>query len=373
MKESGICKCCNTYHYDRKCQLSRHIKKCDPSCINYMDYIIKYEYGQIPKCIDCGEDVQLFQRKVSDRCSKCNKIYNKLVIKELAIARFSNEETKNKIIEKRIKTNIKKYGVEHASQLEETKNKTINTNMSRYGVKYTTDLESTNFLKNKALIENKEEINEKRRKSWTPEKIKTANLKRLDTVLSTYGVDSVMKIPEIREDISKKCILRYSSNEFKTKYANSIFEKHGVDNVSKLVWVRDKVKDTCKIKYGSEYYLSSKTRRDKYEELGLWTNSEDIRAFEKYRRLCIIETNKHKKELFDSWDGLCYYTNEKLITNISEYNDPLYRTIDHKISIFHGFLNDIDPLIIGNIDNLCICSRSCNSRKGVNTDNEFKI
>jgi len=31
-----------------------------------------------------------------------------------------------------------------------------------------------------------------------------------------------------------------------------------------------------------------------------------------------------------------------------------YPTIDHKLSIFYGFINKIDPYIIADINNLCI-------------------
>ena len=46
-----------------------------------------------------------------------------------------------------------------------------------------------------------------------------------------------------------------------------------------------------------------------------------------------------------------------------KFNDKSYRTIDHKISIYDGFRNNIDPKIIGSKENLCITSRSNNSIK----------
>ena len=54
-----------------------------------------------------------------------------------------------------------------------------------------------------------------------------------------------------------------------------------------------------------------------------------------------------------------------------DHNDPNYPTIDHKISVYYGFKNSIDPNIIGSIDNLCITKRSINSSKRHLIEEEF--
>jgi len=46
-------------------------------------------------------------------------------------------------------------------------------------------------------------------------------------------------------------------------------------------------------------------------------------------------------------------------------------TIDHKISVKYGYVNNIDPLEISSSQNLCICSRSTNSSKNYLTEEEF--
>lgn len=53
------------------------------------------------------------------------------------------------------------------------------------------------------------------------------------------------------------------------------------------------------------------------------------------------------------------------ITDKTKYNNPMYRTIDHKTSIFNGYMENIEPSIIGGINNLCICSRIYNTTKGI--------
>jgi len=52
-------------------------------------------------------------------------------------------------------------------------------------------------------------------------------------------------------------------------------------------------------------------------------------------------------------------------------NDRMYRTIDHKISIYYGYMNKIDADIISSIENLCITKRFINSKKSAKTENEF--
>ena len=46
-----------------------------------------------------------------------------------------------------------------------------------------------------------------------------------------------------------------------------------------------------------------------------------------------------------------------------------YPSIDHKISVYYGYINCDE---IGGIYNLCICSRYINNKKGILNENEFK-
>ena len=96
---------------------------------------------------------------------------------------------------------------------------------------------------------------------------------------------------------------------------------------------------------------------------GLFVPLEQKSEFEHYVAKVWAETRKHKKHLLKEWNGYDFYTGEKLETNAKDFNNKLYRTIDHKISIYDGFRNNIDPKIIGSRDNLCITSRSNNSIK----------
>ena len=92
---------------------------------------------------------------------------------------------------------------------------------------------------------------------------------------------------------------------------------------------------------------------------------ELLSDFENYRRDVLKETRKHKNKLFKDWNGLCYYTEKNIIKfyNKEDYNNPNFPVIDHRMSIFDGFNNNISHAIVGGIDNLCICTRKINGIK----------
>jgi len=83
-------------------------------------------------------------------------------------------------------------------------------------------------------------------------------------------------------------------------------------------------------------------------------------------------TKNNSKLLVENWNGNDYYDEEY----IKEYynldsNDPKYPTIDHKISIYHGFSNNIPAEEIADISNLCITKRSINSSKNSLIEENF--
>lgn len=106
-----------------------------------------------------------------------------------------------------------------------------------------------------------------------------------------------------------------------------------------------------------------------------------------YRRFCSISCSKNEKELkrigvikeFTSWttEKKQYYSLVRRYTNksLKEYdinpdNLPIGRNgsgevyqVDHKISINYGFKNNIEPSIIGSIDNLQLLHWKLNNKK----------
>ena len=94
--------------------------------------------------------------------------------------------------------------------------------------------------------------------------------------------------------------------------------------------------------------------------------------YRKYRNHVRRVTKINKVKLFENWNGVDYYDNEYIKENINlNWFDRLYPSVDHKNSVIYGYLNNIPPEILGNIDNLCITKRCINSSKNKKIENEF--
>jgi len=76
--------------------------------------------------------------------------------------------------------------------------------------------------------------------------------------------------------------------------------------------------------------------------------------------------------LINEWDGYDYYDNEYIKEYFNlPYHHKLYPTIDHKLSIFYGFKNNMTVKEMCNIENLCFTKRTINSSKGKKIENKF--
>ena len=149
-------------------------------------------------------------------------------------------------------------------------------------------------------------------------------------------------------------------------------EKYGVENVMLVDEIKKKGQSTCLEKYGKynimfiDKYIKKSTNKSVETKIkrNLIIPEDKLNDFEKYRRIIRRLVYKFKKELYDNWSGYDYYDNEYIIDNLKIYHtDNKYPSIDHKISVYEGFNNNIDPYIIGDIQNLCITKRGINSSK----------
>ena len=78
--------------------------------------------------------------------------------------------------------------------------------------------------------------------------------------------------------------------------------------------------------------------------------------------------------LYENWDGYDYYDGEYIKGNFSHSPlSSLYPTIDHKISTYFGFINNIEPEEISSLENLCITKKKINSQKRELTDYQFPL
>jgi hypothetical protein len=193
------------------------------------------------------------------------------------------------------------------------------------------------------------------------------------TCMETYGVDNTSKLENVKDKRKKTFIERYG---YETNLIHPVY-KH-------------RIKETLKELYGTEnWYEIRNTKKQKFkisDELNSLKEKEITKSesnydlshinndYILYRNEVRRITDKHTKILYEQWDGTDYYDNEYIKENSNlHFNDPNYPTIDHKLSVYYGFVNNIDPEIIGDISNLCITKRYINSTKNKLIETEFKL
>lgn len=199
---------------------------------------------------------------------------------------------------------------------------------------------------------------------------------------SHYKIECSCDNCEKTNKVPYKSYLLYTDGEDKyychkccmIKKKQTCFLKYGVEYSLQNKNIREKIKKTCIEKYGSNCFLSAseylnnddikKQIKEKNIKSGRWISDEDLTPFLSYKRKCRTLTDKNKKTLYEKWNGYDFYDNEYIKPYLSlHFLNKNYPTIDHKISIYYGFKNNIPPEIISEIDNLVITKRTINSSK----------
>jgi len=286
---------------------------------------VKYKCDNCNTAIDVECMVYNMRKQDFDTCFDCKHITLKKNLQEKY--GVDNVFQLDEVKEKSKETLKLKYGVEHPMESDEVREKLKQTNLDRYGVENT--LQS-------------EEIRDK---------IKATNLDK-------YGVEYPLQSEEIREKSKETLKLKYGVehpilfDEFKEKIKQTNLNIYGVENVFQNKDIIERIK---KIKI----------------ELGYQTEITDEYILYKHKIMNLTVSIKEK--LYENWDGYDYYDNEYIKGNLDlHYNDPDYPTIDHKTSTLYGYLNDIPPEDICDLENLCITKRRINSSKKAKCEDEFK-
>lgn len=297
-------------------------------------------------CDDCGKELNMSYQKYNKRIDKMNGIYCKKCIKNHIINPFSKEDVKKKIK----KTLLDNYGVEHPLQNKEIKEKMDKTMIERHGTKHALCNEKINYKM-------KEKINSRTNDEWkiiiekiisNRDQIKMRK-KFEKTMLEIYGVKNALENKEIIDKMKEKINNRTEEEK---------------------LLILEKMKKTCIELYGEEFPSSNKIVMDKIMQTrinrGYVTDPKDRDEWLNYFYEVKKITRKNKKKLFENWDGNDYYDGEYIKEYMSmNSSNRFYPTIDHKISVTHGFKNGISPEEIGKIENLCITKKYINSSKGV--------
>jgi len=242
---------------------------------------------------------------------------------------------------------------------------------------------------------------------------KCSGEKRKNTTMNKYGVEHFNQLDSEKE----KMKIWMSSDEFKTKSKESLIKNYGVDSYSKTdeyklnqsVLMKESIKKSkengtydCPLSWEGNRELRDKGMIDKYgnhysynipeiiekrketikkRQSRLFNIDKDanfkgieykIIEYKLYRNKVRNKTEKLRKQLFENWDGYDYYDGEYIKNEFIHYNNKSAPTIDHRISCFYGFLNNIPVEEIANIENLCITKRRINGEKSNLNENEFR-
>lgn len=212
------------------------------------------------------------------------------------------------------------------------------------------------------------------------------------TRLERYGTEAICEIPSVRlnlknvssatrkkrSDAMKRVWADKSFYEInQEKMKKAVMGKYGVNNVFLLPEFQKKAIESILLKFGVDNISKSKYKKDLLVALGKYSSEDKLVEFMRYKDQVRAETRKWTPHLYDVWEsmgGQCYYTLDCLLdTDNKRCSDFKNRpSIDHKVSVLFGFLNRIPPEIIGNVQNLCICSSAINSLKRSLTERQFR-
>jgi len=176
-----------------------------------------------------------------------------------------------------------------------------------------------------------------------------------------YGVNHQMELQEVKDKIKKTCLKKYGvvnpkqSDKVKSKGIISNLKNWGVVHDSKLSSQQEKRKQT-RIKRGNQI------------------PDHLLESYFLYRRKVDNISDRLKNDMLKDWNGYDYYDGEYIKDNFSlTAQNVNYPTLDHKISVFYGFSNNLDIEQIANIDNLCFTKNRLNSQKGSLNENEYRL
>ena len=202
------------------------------------------------------------------------------------------------------------------------------------------------------------------------EKSKVTNMKK-------YGVDHPMKNDEIKikkvlnmdysnlnDKIQATCIEKYGdvfqrTNIFNQKRESTCLEKYNVSNPFQYIEFKNKIKETRLFHFGVEHHMKLDVFKNQIrlsrEASNIWLPIAYKGDYEYYSMLVRRETEEQYILL----------ENENKSRRKSRIFKDAFE-LDHKFSIFNGFLNNIPYHIISSTHNLALIHWEENAKKGKN-------
>jgi hypothetical protein len=215
----------------------------------------------------------------------------------------------------------------------------------------------------------KNKFREKYNNLSTDEKLERKN-KRTNTFNIKYG-GYTLQSPELREKVKTTLIKKYGvdhpfkNDSIKRKIINTWLTKYGVDNPFKAQIIKEKIKDILIEKYGVENpgqiydeHKNEKTKKTKIER-GLIIPDEFLSDYKIYSK----KVKKITETIYKKYKNILNpYNYERVVNGKKGFQ------LDHRYSIFEGFLNNVEPEIIGHIENLQMIKWEDNRSKSKKCD-----
>jgi len=204
-------------------------------------------------CFKCGKLTRystIIDGVLRDYCMKCIK-------KE----QFKDPEYLKAMLDKKKKTCMEMYGVEYPMQCEQGKNNLKQAIMDKYGVEYYQQTDECKEKKKKTFLEkygvdhiNKTQEGKDRIKAGFMEKYGVENVFQADwckekmkqTNLEKYGVENYSQIKNYREMCKKILFEKYGNENYNNieQIRKTTLERYGVEDIIKSPEIQEKIKET---------------------------------------------------------------------------------------------------------------------------------
>ncbi len=199
-------------------------------------------------------------------------------------------------------------------------------------------------------------------------KIVPSNIKKLRLIYPHIKIGDTIEIDikdlSTKSPIEIECKCDICGSYRKLQYRKYIQNRNRHNYYSCKKCKNKKTDITKQLLYGDSKYNNPKKMINTKELSGIYIPLSSVSDFKKYRKIVNRFTYKSKKILFKRWDGFDFYDKEYIRDNLNFPSKSMdYPTIDHKVSLYEGFIKNIPPYIIGNIENICITKRKINLSK----------
>jgi hypothetical protein len=171
-----------------------------------------------------------------------------------------------------------------------------------------------------------------------------------------------------------KCHTKFTKDRYKATCEKKYGK--GITNAGMTVESRNKAKATTKKIYGVDNVAKSEYYKAVMYIMG--RTAKDTKEYKKYQKAVekLTKKRKNKEQLInEKWTGKCYYTDIEIYDESSgkHFNNMKFKTIDHKNSVMWCYNKGWSIEQAASIDNLCFCSRICNTVKREMTEEEFLV